>query len=95
MTVRSLFSGVGVQTYHPPRNGFQKPCDTGLFQPLFVRFVPFVPAAFVLLLAVYLFGTGFTVFGPVGAGDESRTANGAPLYITAMEKLCFQRLVLR
>lgn len=78
-----------------PGTGFKKPCKMGPFQSLTVLFVPSVLVAFVLLLAVYLFGTGFTVFRTVGAGDDSRPANGAPLHITAMEKLRFQWLVQR
>ena len=67
----------------------------GFCQPLFVR----VPAAFsiagVLLPPMYPFGAGFTVFRPVGTGDESRPALGASFYAGAAEYLRFQRLVLR
>jgi len=44
---------------------------------------------------VYFFPTDFTAFRPVGAGDESRPAQVAPLQAVVMENLRFQRLVLR
>ena len=44
---------------------------------------------------MYPFGAGFTVFRPVGTGDESRPTFGAPLHAVAAENLRFQRLVLR
>lgn len=43
---------------------------------------------------MYPSGAGFAVFRPVGTGDESRPALGAPLHADAAEYLRFQRLVL-
>ena len=67
----------------------------GFCWPLFVR----VPAAFsvagVLLPPMYPCGALWAVFGPVGAGNESRPALGAPLYAGAAKYPRFQRLVLR
>ena len=44
---------------------------------------------------MYSSGAGFTVFRPVGAGDERRPELGAPLHAGAAEYLRLQRLILR
>ena len=67
----------------------------GFCLPLFVRTPAAFPVAGVLLPPMYPSGAGFTVFRPVGTGDESRPAFGAPLHAGAAENLRFQRLVLR
>ena len=66
----------------------------GFCQPLFVRFPAPLPVTGVLLPPMYPSGAGFAVFRPVGTGDESRPALGAPLHADAAEYLRFQRLVL-
>ena len=66
----------------------------GFCQPLFVRFPAPFPVAGVLLTPMYPSGAGFTIFCPVGTGDESRPAFGAPLHAGAAEYLRLQRLVL-
>ena len=66
----------------------------GFCQPLFVRFPAPLPVTGVLLPPMYPSGAGFAVFRPVGTGNESRPALGAPLHADAAEYLRFQRLVL-
>ena len=66
----------------------------GFCQPLFVLFPAPLPVTGVLLPPMYPSGAGFAVFRPVGTGDESRPALGAPLHADAAEYLRFQRLVL-
>ena len=67
----------------------------GFCQPLFVRISTAFPVTGILLPPMYPFGAGFTVFRPVGTGDESRPTFGALLHAVAAENLRFQRLVLR
>ena len=67
----------------------------GFFQPLFVRVPAAFPVAGVLLLSAYPSGAGFTVFRPVGAWDESRPADSAPLHPVPAIDLRFQRLIQR
>ena len=67
----------------------------GLFQPLFVRVPAAFPVAGVLLLSAYPSGAGFTVFRPVGAWDESRPADSAPLHPVPAVDLRFQCLIQR
>lgn len=67
----------------------------GFCLPLFVRTPAAFPVAGVLLPPMYPSGAGFTIFRPVGTGDESCPAFGAPLHAGAAEYLRFQRLVLR
>lgn len=66
----------------------------GFCRPLFVRIPAAFPVAGVLLPLMYPFGAGFTVFRPVGFGDESRPALHTPLHAGVAEYLRFQRLVL-
>ena len=66
----------------------------GFCQLLFVRIPAAFPVAGVLLPPMYPFGTGFTVFRPVGTGDKSRPAFGTPFHAGVTENLRFQRLVL-
>ena len=67
----------------------------GFCLSLFVRTPAAFPVAGVLLPPMYPSGAGFTVFRPVGTGDESCSTLGAPLHPGAAEYFRFQRLVLR
>ena len=93
--LETCFPGEMILDTTRPGLGLAQPCKSRLFSCLTVQSRPPFPFTFCFLPPVNFSGAVRAVFPPVGAWDESLTADDAPLQIHAPVNLRFQCLVQR